>query len=108
PLPALAAEFGISRPTLREALRILEMEFLLTLRSGDRDGAQIRHPSTRAAARLAGVVLEARHATMRDYHRASQLIEPAIVEISAVRVDRRTIAGLNGYLDQLADAADDT
>jgi len=40
---------------LREALRILEMESLLTLRSG----AQIRHPSTRAAAQLAGTVLAA-------------------------------------------------
>jgi DNA-binding FadR family transcriptional regulator len=44
---------------LREALRILEMESLLTLRSGDRSGAQIRHPSTRAAAQLAGTVLAA-------------------------------------------------
>ena len=44
PLAELADEFGISRPTLREALRILEMEFLLDLRTGDRGGATSAPP----------------------------------------------------------------
>ena len=70
PLAELAEEFGISRPTLREALRILEMEFLLDLRTGDRGGATIRIPSTRVAAKLAGIVLEARRTTLADFVRA--------------------------------------
>ncbi|MBV9512827.1 MAG: FadR family transcriptional regulator, partial [Mycobacteriaceae bacterium] len=76
PLAELASEFGISRPTLREALRILEMEFLLDLRTGDRGGATIRTPSTRVAAQLAGIVLEARRTTVADCFLALRLIEP--------------------------------
>ena len=73
PLAELADEFGISRPTLREALRILEMEFLLDLRTGDRGGATIRTPSSRVAAQLAGIVLEARRTTLADFYRAVRL-----------------------------------
>ena len=46
-LPDLAADFGVSRPTLREALRILERESLLDLRTGSRGGAHVRVPLDR-------------------------------------------------------------
>lgn len=107
-LADLATEFDISRPTLREALRILEMEFLLDLRTGDRGGATIRTPSTRVAAQLAGIVLEARQTTLADFYRALRVIEPPIMEIVAARIGPKPLKLLRSLDDELALATDDT
>jgi DNA-binding FadR family transcriptional regulator len=108
PLTELAEEFDISRPTLREALRILEMEFLLDLRTGDRAGARIQTPSTRVAAQFAGVVLEARGATLGDFYRAMQLIEPTIMGLAAARVTPRQLRTLEAMDAELAESTEDT
>ncbi len=108
PLAELADEFGISRPTLREALRILEMEFLLDLRTGDRNGATIRTPSTRVAAQLAGIVLEARGTTLADFYRALQLVEPAIMGLVASRIGTKQLKALAVTDSELAATTEDT
>lgn len=108
PLAELADEFDISRPTLREALRILEMEFLLELRTGDRAGATIRTPSSRVAAQLAGIVLEARGATLSDFYRAMRLIEPPMMGLVAARATPRQLRSLKAVEADLADAVEDT
>lgn len=108
PLAELGAEFDISRPTLREALRILEMEFLLDLRTGDRGGAIIRTPSTRVAAQQAGIVLEARRTTVLDFHRALRVIEPTIMGLVATRINVRQLAALRDFDTELAACTDDT
>jgi DNA-binding FadR family transcriptional regulator len=107
-LAELASEFEISRPTLREALRILEMEFLLDLRGGDRGGATVRVPSTQVAAQLAGIVLEARQTTLRDFHWALRLIEPAIIELVAARIGTRTLKRVEDLTTELAASVEDT
>ncbi len=40
----LMAHFGVSRPTLREAVRVLESERLVEARRGSRTGARVRVP----------------------------------------------------------------
>jgi DNA-binding FadR family transcriptional regulator len=108
PLPDLADEFGISRPTLREALRILEMEFLLDLRTGDRAGATIRTPSTRVAAQLSGIVLEARKTTVADCFRALRLIEPPTIGLIASRINAKQVDALHAMNAKLAVSTEDT
>ncbi|OBA76299.1 GntR family transcriptional regulator [Mycobacterium sp. 1554424.7] len=110
-LPSLADlgdEFAISRPTLREALRILEMEYLLDLRTGDRAGGEIRTPSTRVAAQLSGIVLEARQTTVADCMRAIRLIEPPIAGLIASRVSNKQLTQLGEVEGELAAATEDT
>lgn len=78
-LPAegeLMATFGVSRPTLREAVRVLEMESLLRMRRGSRGGALVTSPDPRVAARAVGVLLQLRGVTLRDIHKARTMIEP--------------------------------
>lgn len=106
-LADLAVEFGISRPTLREALRILEMESLVELRAGDRAGPRIRHPSTQMAAQLAGTVLEARQVTLGDHFQAVRLFEPALMELAATRIDKPSLVELRDLAARLAAAKDD-
>ncbi len=107
PLAELAEEFGISRPTLREALRILETEFLLDLRAGDRGGARVRHPSTQVAAQLAGTIFESRQTTLADFYRALRLIEPAVMELAARRIDPKSLHTLRALRSEMAASTDD-
>lgn len=46
PESALMAQYGVSRPTLREALRLLEAQQLLEVRRGARGGGVVRTPGT--------------------------------------------------------------
>jgi len=78
-LPAeseLMETFGVSRPTLREAIRVLEMESLLRMRRGSRGGALVTAPDPRVAARAVGVLLQLRQVNLRDIHEARTMIEP--------------------------------
>ena len=45
----LMAHFGVSRPTLREAVRVLESERLVEVRRGSRTGARVRVPARRSS-----------------------------------------------------------
>lgn len=78
-LPAeneLMDTFGVSRPTLREAIRVLEMESLLRMRRGSKGGALVTAPDPTVAARAVGVLLQLRGVTLRDIHEARMMIEP--------------------------------
>lgn len=106
-LPAeaeLMERFGVSRPTLREAFRILESEALITIRRGSRGGAQVLAPSAEVAARLAGSVLQFRRTTVGDVYAARLLIEPPAAAMLAEQQDKEAIARLKGYLDAEGEA----
>src|SRR5215208_176464 len=62
----LMAHFGVSRPTLREAVRVLESERLVEVRRGSRTGARVRVPGPEIVARPAGLLLELSGATIAD------------------------------------------
>lgn len=85
-LAELEVEIGVSRPTLREALRILETDGLVSLRAGSRSGATIQHPAEEVAARLAGIVLESEQVTLADVWQARILFEPSVMALSAERM----------------------
>ena len=72
---ALMAEFAVSRPTLREAFRVLESESLISIRRGARGGARVHVPNGNVAASYAGLVLEYRGTTLQDVYDARTFIE---------------------------------
>jgi DNA-binding FadR family transcriptional regulator len=98
----LMTEFTISRPTLREAFRILESEGLITVRRGARGGARVQEPSNDVAARYAGLVLQHRGATVADVLDARVIVEAPAARMLASRRDRTSIARrLQDNLDTL-------
>lgn len=82
---ALMAQFGVSRPTLREAFRVLEAEGLISVRRGAHGGARVQVPNGAMAARYAGLVLEHRGTTLADVYGARNIIEPACAALLARR-----------------------
>src|SRR5271167_2430100 len=68
--------FQVSRPTLREALRILESDRLIEVRRGSRTGARVRVPGPEIVARPAALLLELSGATLADVMAARIAIEP--------------------------------
>lgn len=79
----LMAHFGISRPTLREAVRVLESERLVEVRRGARTGARVRKPGAEIVARPAGLLLELSGATLADVLAARVGIEPPAAKLLA-------------------------
>jgi GntR family transcriptional repressor for pyruvate dehydrogenase complex len=84
----LLTEFRVSRPPLREALRILESEGLITVRRGNRGGAVVHAPHMHNAAYSVGLVLESRHVPVTDLRDALKSIEPVCAGLCASREDR--------------------
>jgi len=85
---SLMEQFGISRPTLREAFRILESEGLITVRRGARGGARVQEPSEDVAAVYAGLVLQHRNTTVADVLAARVIVEGPAARILAGHPDR--------------------
>jgi GntR family transcriptional regulator, transcriptional repressor for pyruvate dehydrogenase complex len=79
----LMAHFGVSRPTLREAVRVLESERLVEVRRGSRTGGRVRVPGPEIVARPAGLLLELSGATIADVMVAQAGIEPMAARLLA-------------------------
>ncbi len=84
----LLEEFRISRPSLREALRILESEGLLTVRRGNVGGSVIEAPNAESSAYMFGLVLQSRRGSVADLADAIRHIEPITASLCAERADR--------------------
>jgi DNA-binding FadR family transcriptional regulator len=78
---ALIDQFGVSRPTLREAFRILESESLISVRRGARGGAKVSAPNGDTVAKYAGYVLESRNTEMADVFLARVEIEAPLARL---------------------------
>ncbi len=95
-------DFTISRPTLREAFRILESERLITVQSGPRGGARVQEPSADAVARSAGLPLQHRGTTVADVLDARVVVQAPAARMLATRRDRVAIAKqLQSRLEEL-------
>jgi GntR family transcriptional regulator, transcriptional repressor for pyruvate dehydrogenase complex len=90
----LLEQFGVSRPTLREALRVLEAETLIQLGRGARSGAIVLGPSIEAVARYSGTFLASRGTTLGEIHQVRMLLEPQLAALLAQRSRKDDVKAL--------------
>lgn len=107
---SLLEEFGVSPPSLREALRILETEGLVTVRRGSVGGAVVHAPHSDGAAYMLALVLQAKGTSLEDVALALQQVEPDCVALCALREDRDTavLPGLRRLCEDMEAALDDS
>jgi DNA-binding FadR family transcriptional regulator len=96
----LMRQFDVSRPTLREAFRILETESLITIRRGAR-GARITAPRVDVAARYVGLIMQTSGTTLADVYEARTLIEPEAAALLAQRRTDSDLADLTACVDEI-------
>lgn len=84
----LMSQFGVSRPSLREAFRILESEQLITVRRGAHGGARATRPDITVASRHLGLLMQVDGVLLSDVFQARALIEPLAMYLLAQRDNR--------------------
>lgn len=84
----LMNEFGVSGPSVREALRILEAEGLITVRRGKFGGARVHKPSWSSAAYAFGLAMQGQGISIRDLAETIAGLEPMAAAGCARREDR--------------------
>lgn len=84
----LVDEFGVSYPSVREAIRILETEGLVTVRRGNVGGAEVHRPDESSAAYALGLALQGARVPLGDLAGALQTLEPMCAAECARHPDR--------------------
>jgi GntR family transcriptional repressor for pyruvate dehydrogenase complex len=99
--PDLVQRFGVSRPSLREALRILETEGLIRVVRGLHGGVVVQSPDQRMTARTAALVLQARNVSLADVFEARSMLEPlAAKAVASSRKRKSAAAELRTLIDE--------
>jgi DNA-binding FadR family transcriptional regulator len=97
----LMAHFHVSRPTLREAVRVLESERLVEVRRGSRTGAKVRVPGPEVVARPAALLLAISGTTLADVMTARVGIEPYAARLLAEQGTKAAHEQLRQLVEQV-------
>lgn len=100
-------QFEVGRGTLREALRVLETEGLITVRPGAKGGPIVAEPDSTRLTRLLILLLIAWGATLRDVYDARIAIEPATARMAAESPDPEQVEEMRASVAALESGVDD-
>ncbi len=104
PLPneaTMLGHYGVGRITLREALRILEVQGLLTIRPGPNGGPVVAHADSRDFGRMSSLFFRAAGVRLVDLMEARNLMEVAAARLAAQKRDDDGIERLRTVLKAL-------
>lgn len=107
PETELLAQYGVSRPTLREAFRILETESLITIVRGVNGGVVVNRPRVELASRYYGLLLALSGTPATEVYEAMAMVEPPAVGQLASTDPLRAADVLTRRIDDERRALDD-
>jgi GntR family transcriptional repressor for pyruvate dehydrogenase complex len=99
PEAKLLERYRVSRASLREALRLLEVQGLVVIRPGPGGGPMIAEADSWHFGRMASLYFHLAGATYRDTLDARLILEPVVCGIIAQRQDPEHIQALKDYLE---------
>jgi GntR family transcriptional regulator, transcriptional repressor for pyruvate dehydrogenase complex len=85
-LPAereLVRQTQMSRATVREALRILEVQNLVRVKAGRAGGAFVQRPTTKSMANSVSILIRGQHIKLVDLMETREALEPFCAELAA-------------------------
>jgi len=103
----LMEQFKVSRPTVREGIRVLESLGLVTVGRGARGGARVTRPDSGIVASAAAMALQIRGATIADLFEARSLIEPRAARLAAQRRPMAAARALRAHVEYELTVIDD-
>lgn len=99
---ALAEQFAVSRNTVREALRMLEISGLIKLRRGASGGAFIAQADSSKVSSSMSDMLELNQFSLTDLTEARSWMEAFIVRVACQRADAEMLDALDTNVDEVA------
>ncbi len=101
--------YGVGRPALREALRVLEVHGLLRMKPGPGGGPVVGTVTAAAFGEMASLFFRLSGTTYRELIEARLELEPMAARLAALRQDADGLARLRDVLDaeEAADVDDD-
>jgi GntR family transcriptional repressor for pyruvate dehydrogenase complex len=96
----LVRRLNVSRPTFRQAAKLLEQEQLLRIRRGVGGGFFARRPTVQAVTHVASVYLLARKATMAHAIEAARPLFAETARLGAMRADPMSKARITEFLQR--------
>ncbi|HEY3686854.1 MAG TPA: GntR family transcriptional regulator [Streptosporangiaceae bacterium] len=100
---SLAAQFAVSRNTVREALRMLEISGLITLRKGAGGGAFIARSDPAVVSRSLSDTLQLTDVSLADITEARLWIESVVVRVACERMTDDHLAALAANVKEAAE-----
>jgi DNA-binding FadR family transcriptional regulator len=90
----LAEQFGVSRITVRDALRILEARGLIRVKVGATGGAFVAESSTDRVAESISTMIQLKRMTLSELAEARTVVEAATAALAAQRADAAAVSRL--------------
>ncbi|MDT7762551.1 MAG: GntR family transcriptional regulator, transcriptional repressor for pyruvate dehydrogenase complex [Mycobacterium sp.] len=105
-LPAereLVKQTQMSRATVREALRILEVQNLVRVKAGRAGGAFVQRPTTKSMANSVSMLIRGRHIKLIDLMETREALEPFCAELGARNRTSEDLAVLDRANEEIAE-----
>jgi len=100
----LAAQLGLSRNSLREAVRALSLVRILDVRQGD--GTYVTSLEPKALLDGLSFIVDLHHdATVLEFFEVRRILEPAATALAAHQIDLEAVDALRGHLAKVTDAS---
>lgn len=103
----MVERYGVARGSLREALRYLELQGVLRIKSGPGGGPVIDTPSGHHFASTLALMLQCVGGRFRSIIETRWVVEPGIAALAAERAGADDLAALRGSLEAMAAALAD-
>lgn len=101
----LAAQLGLSRNSLREAVRALSLVRILDVRQGD--GTYVTSLEPKALLDGLSFIVDLHHdATVLEFFEVRRILEPAATALAAQRIELDTVNELRAHLAKVSEESD--
>lgn len=103
----LVRQLGVSRATLREALRMLETEGLISTKTGPKGGIRVQRPGAANLTRSLDLLLQLEATPFSDILEARRVLEPMCAALAAERITDQELDQLRTHLELMRQSIDD-